>query len=175
MTPVTITPLQAQAWLESGDAVLIDVREPDEFKAEHIAYATSLPLQSVGELFVGMHIPADRKVLFHCQRGVRGAKACTAVGAAGATHAIYNVEGGIEGWKTAGLSVVSSKTAGRISIFRQVQIAAGALILLSVLAGFGGLPLGFALAGFLGAALLISGITSWCGLALLLAQMPWNK
>lgn len=175
MTINTITPAQAKAWLSAGEAVLIDVREPDEFKAEHIAYASSMPLGSVGELFTEMPIPADRKVIFQCQRGGRGGQACAAVQRTGAPHEMHNIEGGIQGWKAAGFPVVTTSTAGGISIFRQVQIVAGALVLLSVLAGFNGLTLGFVAAGLFGTALLLAGLTGWCGLAMLLTKMPWNR
>ena len=39
----TVSPRDAALWLASGEAVLIDVREPDEFRGEHIAAALSLP------------------------------------------------------------------------------------------------------------------------------------
>lgn len=57
-----------------GDAILIDVREADEFKAEHITYASSLPLSNLKSLFSQMNIPVTRKVIFHCFKGKRGAK-----------------------------------------------------------------------------------------------------
>ena len=175
MTTTTVTPLNAKAWLASGEAVLIDVREPDEFRAEHIPYAASLPLSTVGDRLADVALPANRKILFHCQRGARGEKACVAVQAAGAAREVYNIEGGIEGWKAAGLPVVSQAAGSGVSIFRQVQIVVGALVLLGVVAGFSGIPSGFIAAGVLGAALLMAGLTGWCGLALLLAKMPWNK
>lgn len=174
MTP-TIDSKKARDWLASGEAVLIDVREPDEFRGEHIPYAVSLPLASVRDHLAQMELPGDKKVLFQCQRGARGAKACDLARAAGSSQEIYNIDGGIEGWKAAGLPVVSSRAGNSLSIFRQVQIVAGGLIALSVLAGYAGVPAGFAVAGVLGTALFVSGITGWCGLALLLARMPWNR
>lgn len=170
-----VSPLNAQAWIASGDAVLIDVREADEFKAEHIPYATSMPLGSVKEVLGRMDLPANKKLLFQCQRGGRGAQACAAIAATGSPQEIYNVEGGIEGWKAADLPTVTARAASTISIFRQVQIVIGALVAIGVLAGYAGAPAGFAIAGLLGGALFISGLTGWCGLAILLAKMPWNK
>jgi len=58
---------------------------------------------------------------------------------------------------------------------RQVQIAAGLLILLGVLLGFLVDPLWFGLAAFVGAGLTVAGVTGWCGMARLLAVMPWNR
>lgn len=169
-----ISPQQAHEWLSSGEAILIDVREPDEFKAEHIACAASLPLANICNLLNQMHLPKGRKIIFQCLRGKRGEQACALVPEMNASHDVYNLEGGIDGWKNAGLPVVSS-AGTRLSIFRQVQIIVGLLVLISVLLGYSGQIWGFAVAGFFGAALAFAGITGWCGLAMVLAWMPWNK
>lgn len=173
-TAHNISPQQAHEWLSSGEAALIDVREPDEFKAEHIACAASLPLSQVCDLIKQMHIPAGRKIIFQCLRGKRGERACAIVPQMDATYAVYNLEGGIDAWRNAGLPVVHSVEA-RISIFRQVQTIVGFLVLVFVLAGYGGQHWAFAMSGILGAALAFAGITGWCGLAMVLAKMPWNK
>jgi len=70
---------------------------------------------------------------------------------------------------------VSSQVSSGISIFRQVQIIIGGLIAVLVVFGFLGLPFGFIGAGLLGFALFVAGLTGWCGLAMLLSKMPWNK
>lgn len=169
-----ISPQQAHEWLASGDAVLIDVREPDEFKAEHIAYAASLPLANVCNLFQKLQIPSGRKIIFHCLRGKRGEQACALIPKNDMAGAVYNIEGGIDAWKNAGLPVVSSG-GSRLSIFRQVQITVGSLVLAATLIGYSGHIWGFAVAGLFGAALALSGITGWCGMAMLLSKAPWNK
>ena len=62
-----------------------------------------------------------------------------------------------------------------IEIMRQVQIAAGSLVLLGVILGLTVAPGWFALSGFVGAGLVFAGTTGWCGMAYLLAIMPWNR
>jgi rhodanese-related sulfurtransferase len=173
----TISARQAYEWLSAGDAILIDVREPDEFRDEHIASATSLPLTSIGKINDVMPLPAGRKVIFSCLKGGRGEKACQAYAAANENVAeVFNIDGGISGWKADGLPVIGATRAGpRLTIFRQVQIAIGTLVLLSVLCGFFVHPAGFILAGLFGAALVLAGLSGWCGLAILLGRMPWNK
>ncbi|WP_338112355.1 YgaP-like transmembrane domain [Rhizobium gallicum] len=75
-----------------------------------------------------------------------------------------------------GLPVVgASQGAPCLTIFRQVQITVGTLVLLSVLCEFLLHPAAFAFAGLLGAALAFSGISGWCGLAILLSCMHWNR
>lgn len=174
-----ITPQQAHTLLKSGDAVLIDVREEDEFKAEHIPYALSLPLSSFDVNFAKLDLPKDRTLVFQCLKGGRSQSACVRVeGSSQGFDHLKNIEGGILAWKAAGLPLVGGEgevATPKLSIFRQVQVIVGALVALLVLLGFAGLTLGFVIAGLLGGALLFAGVTGWCGLAMLLQKMPWNK
>jgi rhodanese-related sulfurtransferase len=173
----TITPTQAHEWLKKGEAVLIDVRDPDEFSAEHIPYAVSMPISQLKESLQLLQIPTSRKIIFQCLRGTRGERACQlAQNQENYANTVYNMAGGMTEWKTAGLPVISKDTAHpKLSIFRQVQIIVGALVSLFVLLGFAGMTAAFALAGFLGAALCVAGMTGWCGLAVILLKMPWNR
>ena len=171
----TISPSQAKAWLSAGEAVLVDVREPDEFKTEHIAYATSLPLGSVDTLFTQLDLPKDRKIIFQCLRGKRGENACMMVNARYPGHKLYNLEGGIGAWKDAGLPVASTASTGKIPVIRQAQMIVGVLVLIGVLIGFSGMSWGFAVSGVLGALLAVAGMTGWCALARLLSCMPCNR
>ena len=163
--------------IKNGDAVLIDVREAEEFKAEHIAYAMSVPLSSLEGGFETLDIPISKTILFQCLKGTRGQMACERIQGLGACqNQIVNIEGGIESWKEQGLPVIGAASASpQISIFRQVQIIAGFLIALFVLIGFMGITITFVLAGIIGGALFFAGLTGWCGLAIILAKMPWNK
>jgi hypothetical protein len=58
---------------------------------------------------------------------------------------------------------------------RQVQIAAGSLVLLGLLLSQAMAPAWILLSWFVGAGLVFAGITGWCGMAQLLARMPWNR
>lgn len=170
---------QALEMIQSGQAVLIDVREPDEFKAEHIAYALSVPLGSLEEGFKTLKIPSDKTILFQCLKGKRGEMACQRLqGLEACQNPVMNIEGGIDAWKAQGLPVIGGASccaSPKLPIMRQVQLIVGALVVLCVLVGFSGVQGAFALAGVFGAALFFAGLTGWCGLAMLLAKMPWNK
>lgn len=176
-SPERVSPAQAILWLEAGEAVLIDVREPAEFAAEHIPYALSLPLGSLSGGLEKIKIPAGRKVIFQCLSGMRAGQACAMAGQAKNGCAVYNLEGGITGWKRAGHAVMASQDTApaRLSIFRQVQVIVGLLVLACVSIGLTGQPWGFVLAGIFGGALAFAGLSGWCGLALLLAKAPWNR
>lgn len=169
-----IKPSDAAQMLSNGEAILIDVREPDEFRAEHIACAASMPLASLKESFGALNLSPQRKVIFQCLSGRRGEAACHLLEQAETGRAIYNLEGGINDWKEAGLPVVASGQTAKISLFRQVQIAVGILIAISIAAGFAGWSVGFGVAGIIGCMLVFAGVTGWCGMALLLSRMPWN-
>ncbi len=162
-------------WLERDEAILVDVREPEEFARAHIPYARSIPLGALPSALYDLQRSHGRKLVFHCQSGMRSAAACTLTNAP--PHApAYTLSGGIAAWQEAGLPVIASHTAGKtLPIMRQVQIVVGSLIVLSVLAGIFISPHAFLLPAFFGAGLLMAGLTGWCGMARLLMLMPWNR
>jgi rhodanese-related sulfurtransferase len=84
------------------------------------------------------------------------------------------LEGGIEGWKQAGLPAVLDKSRP-IEINRQVMIAAGSLVLIGVLLGAIVRPEFYALSGLIGAGLVFAGVSGFCGMTKLLELMPWNR
>ena len=169
----TVTPVDAAAWIASGDAVIVDVRSSDEFRAEHIAGAISMPLDTLPAALDALSLSPGRRLVFQCLKGGRGASACAAVGDVWPEH--YNLAGGIEGWKAAGLPVVGAAGTGTLPLFRQVQVAVGLIVFALVLAGFVLGPVFFGLAGAIGFMLALAGVTGWCGMALLLQRMPWNR
>jgi rhodanese-related sulfurtransferase len=182
VTDQTISPVEAQALLRAGAAVLIDVREPDEFRAGHIPQALSMPLGQLGPLLASSELPAGRAIIFQCLKGGRGGQACALADRAGhaAGREIRNLAGGIEGWQAAGLPVVgaSPATGGAkpaMPIMRQVQVAVGLLVLAATLLGLSGVTAGFYLAALFGFMLAFAGLTGWCGMAMLLARAPWNR
>lgn len=97
-----VGPAELQSMLAQGQAVLVDVREPDEFSAEHIAGAINLPLSS----FDPARLPAadGKTVILQCAGGKRSGMAlerCAKAQAAIDTH----LAGGLGAWKSAGLPV----------------------------------------------------------------------
>ncbi len=63
----------------------------------------------------------------------------------------------------------------RLSLERRTQIALGTPILLMLAKGTLLHPLFFGLVGLLGMGLIVAGVSARCGLAALLARMPWNR
>jgi rhodanese-related sulfurtransferase len=164
--PQTISPAEAQRRIEAG-AVLIDIRNPDEYARAHIPCARNLPLTQIGR------IEGAPEVIFHCKSGMRTSANAQALEAT--TDApVFLLEGGFDAWQKAGLDCKVDK-AQPLEIIRQVQIGAGSLVLLGVLLGFLVSPALFGLAAFVGAGLVMAGTTGWCGMAKLLALAPWNR
>lgn len=160
-----------QQKLDEGEAILIDVRESDEHAREHIVGARLAPLSAIdAHDFDRDH---DKIAVFHCRSGMRTQANAAKLLARGFPQAYY-LEGGIEAWKAAGLPVHRNARAP-LDIMRQVQIAAGLLILTGVALGAAVHPAFYALPAFVGAGLTFAGATGWCGMALLLKAAPWNQ
>ena len=104
-----ITATEAFALIKDDKAILIDVREADEFKGEHIVDALSVPLSSLEDGFKILDLPKDKIFLFQCLRGGRGQTACEHIQRLGLyQNKIINLEGGIQAWNKSGLPVIKS-------------------------------------------------------------------
>ncbi|MCX7586298.1 rhodanese-like domain-containing protein [Phenylobacterium sp. 58.2.17] len=165
LTP--LTPNDVAARLSDGGAVLIDIREPDEFARAHVKGALSRPLSAPGAL------PTGRDVIFTCRSGMRTDANGERLAARVAGEA-FVLQGGLDGWIRAGLPVVQDRKAP-LEMMRQVQIGAGLLVLLGVLLGLLVHPGFLGVAAFVGAGLATAGFTGFCGMARLLAFAPWNR
>jgi rhodanese-related sulfurtransferase len=104
---------------------------------------------------------------------MRTAGACNRL-AARVEGPAYVLEGDLDGWMKAGLPLVTDKNMP-IDVMRQVQIAAGSLVVLGVLLGVLVAPGFYALSAFVGAGLVFAGTTGFCGMARLLLMAPWNR
>lgn len=168
MTLATLSPTDARAAIDAG-ARLIDIRGADEHARERIPGAINVPLDRIGDL------PCDGyPVIFHCKSGMRTAANAAQLGGVAGGVPAYILEGGIEAWRQVGQPVVADRSQP-LEIMRQVQIAAGALVLTGVLLGMFVAPGFFGLSAFMGAGLMFAGVTGWCGMANLLRVMPWNR
>ena len=159
---------------ERGDAEVIDVRTPVEFREVHATGVRNVPLDSLDPQVVikERQGTANDPLYVICHAGDRASKACQQFIDAGYTN-VVNVEGGTQAWDEAGLPVVRGKKT--VSLERQVRIAAGFLVLLGAVLGFFVNSYFIGLSAFVGAGLMFAGITDTCGMAMMLAKMPWNQ
>jgi rhodanese-related sulfurtransferase len=168
---IALRPDHVAELVRSGRAVLVDIREVDEYARRHIAGALSRPLS--GFETAHLKIEPGREVVFTCRTGMRTAANCDRL-AATVDGEAFVLEGGLDAWTAAGLPVVEDAKAP-LEIMRQVQIAAGVLVLTGVGLGFLLHPAFFGLSAFVGAGLTFAGATGFCGMARLLALAPWNR
>lgn len=105
MTQHVISPQTLQQWLKNDIAILVDVREADEFAEWHIPQARSLPLSKLDLQISGLQYET-RKIVFQCLKGKRGEKAYIAASQFLRGKEIYNLEGGIEAWEAEGLPII---------------------------------------------------------------------
>ncbi len=155
------------------EVLLIDIRSPAEYRREHIAQALCIAPDELAEKLPSAAANADILV-FHCLSGMRTAQAAATLAAAANGRTAYILDGGLQAWKKAGLPTVADRSVP-LDMMRQVQIGAGSLVLLSVIGGAVFSPVFYLLAALVGAGLLTAGLTGFCGMAKLLARMPWNR
>jgi len=155
-------------------ADVIDVRTPAEYREVHAEVARNVPLESLDPHAVMTHRQAgsDQPLYVICRSGNRSTQACKKFIDAGYGQ-IVNVEGGTKAWEEAGLPVRRGQKT--ISLERQVRIAAGLLVLVGAVLGYFLHPGFIAISAFVGGGLMFAGITDTCGMAMVLARMPWNQ
>jgi rhodanese-related sulfurtransferase len=166
-----ITAHELKALMAQGRAIVLDIREPDEYARAHLSGSRSAPLSTLAA--ADFRAEAGRTAVFLCRSGQRTAANAQRLLAKGFAEA-YCLTGGIAAWEAAGLPVARNARAP-LELMRQVQIAAGLLILAGVALGAGLHPAFFGLSAFVGAGLTFAGVTGWCGMARLLQVMPWNR
>lgn len=157
--------------LKTRRAVLVDIREPDEAGRERIAQAVAAPLSAFEAAHLDLTPGSD--VIFMCRTGNRTGANCDRL-AARVSEDAYVLDGGLEAWKAAGLPTVVNRKAP-LELMRQMQMTAGGLILLGAALGLTVHPGFWGLSAFVGAGLFLAGATGYCGMARLLAVMPWNR
>ena len=86
-----------------GGALLLDVREQNEYDEEHIPGAQLLPLSELMARFD--ELPKDQEIVAQCRSGKRSAQATDFLRAQG--YDVTNMEGGILRWKAEGLPTES--------------------------------------------------------------------
>jgi rhodanese-related sulfurtransferase len=166
----TVPAADVAARLQRGERLeLIDVRTPIEFAEVHARGARNVPLD---QLDPGAVKPREGAALYViCRSGARAATACQRLSDAGII--VASVEGGTDAWVRAGLPV--ERRPVRIPLQRQVLLGAGLVNLVGFVLGTFVHPWLYGLCALVGVGLSMAGLTGFCGMALLLSRMPWNR
>lgn len=105
-----VDPTEADALVTAG-ALLLDVREDDEWTAGHAPAAVHVPMGQVADRLT--ELPADRTIVCLCRVG--GRSGAVAVQLAGLGFDVRNVAGGMQAWAALGFPVVDDDGApGRV-------------------------------------------------------------
>ncbi|MCM8747044.1 rhodanese-like domain-containing protein [Thermomicrobium sp. CFH 73360] len=96
-----VTPAEAHARQQSG-ALIIDVREPHEWRAGHIPGARLVPLDELPARL--SELDPNRELILVCRSGNRSAYATMILQQAGFTR-VANLAGGMIAWTRTGLPV----------------------------------------------------------------------
>ena len=92
----SITAQELKDKLAAGlDGILIDVRQPEEYKVANINGAQLIPLGDLQDKCA--ELPKDTTIYVHCKAGGRSAKACNFLSQRGLPR-VVNVEGGMDAW-----------------------------------------------------------------------------
>ncbi|NPE29937.1 rhodanese-like domain-containing protein [Methanococcoides sp. SA1] len=95
---------EAKDMLYKGDVFLLDVRKESEFNSGHLEGAVNIEVSQLGSRLD--EVPADKVILVYCRTGVRSVRASKTLVNAGYTD-VYNMQGGITAWMSAGYPYVS--------------------------------------------------------------------
>lgn len=171
MKKTTAKELESLLEARPAQALLLDVRTPGEYGEASIRGSRLMPLANLDAAKV-RQMASDKQVVVTCLSGGRAARAAVELGKAGLTVSV--LEGGLQGWEQAGMPVVRGTPKG-LPLIRQVHILVGALT--AVLAGlaYAVSPLWAIGSLLIGLGLVVAGATGFCGMAYVLAKMPWNR
>ena len=168
---LALKPIHVADLVQTGRAILVDIREADEFACRRIKGARSRPLSEFGDARIAAR--PGQVVVFTCRSGMRAAMNTKRL-AEVVDDTAFIVEGGLEAWAAAGLPV-EEDLKGPIALMRQVQVVTG----LAIVAGIGlGVEVShayIALAALFAASMAVGGATGFCCVERVLAVMPWNR
>ena len=167
--------------IDLRQALIVDVRTPMEYAEKRLATPTALaPLLDLAPRDTALRngVLADTPIIMLCHSGSRAKAAAEKFTEAGFNNVRF-LEGGLDACQKEGFATVGAApatTSGSVpSLEKQVRLAAGLLILFFVLLGFFVHRAFYLGALFVGAGLTVSGLTNWCGMAMLLMYAPWNR
>ena len=162
-----LSPSDLQARLDA--VTVVDVRQPMEVAGGRIPGSQCIPLGRLKRA----ELPGG-ELVFVCASGNRSAQAIAVVRQRFPGRTVMDLAGGLQRWQREGFPV-ERQTGAPMPLMRQVQIAAGSLVLLGLIGSQWWAAAWIGVSWFVGAGLVFSGVSGFCGMARLLAWMPWNR
>lgn len=170
--PATLDTAQLRELVDSGRAPrLLDVRTPAEFGSSHIPGAYNVPLDLLKEHREELRGHLDDDVVLICRSGARATQAERTLAGVGLPN-VKVLTGGMLAWQAAAGPV--TRGTPRWDLERQVRLAAGTVVLASVVASVF-VPGAEWAAGVIGAGLTVAALSNTCALGMLLSKLPYNR
>lgn len=101
----SITPAESTRMINQDDAVVIDVRESNEYSEGHIINSLHIPLVSLKTRLKDIEKYKAKKVIIACRSGNRSSSACATLKKEGFEN-VFNLGGGVMAWESANLPLV---------------------------------------------------------------------
>lgn len=95
---VPISPVTAVTKMNSGDTVVLDVREEPEFIKGHIEDAINIPLSKLNDRLQKLNHVQNKPIIVVCQTGTRSTSACKILTENGFKQ-LYSLIGGMQSWE----------------------------------------------------------------------------
>lgn len=102
----SVSPLQATLMINREDAIVVDVRESDEYARGHVPNARHIPLGQLDKRLSELEKYKEKPLIVMCQSGNRSPSACGSLRKAGFAK-VFHLSGGISGWEQAGQPVTA--------------------------------------------------------------------
>lgn len=104
----SLSPILAVTKMNQTDAIILDVREPNEYSKGHIENAINSPLEKLDEHINQLESKKNSTFIVVCQTGTRSGPACKKLSKLGFDN-LFKLAGGMQSWEENKLPIKSSK------------------------------------------------------------------
>ena len=94
----SVNPAMATQLINRENAIILDVREDNEYRDGHIVNSVHIPLSYLNDRLKELEKHKGKPIIVGCRSGQRSSQACNVLKKQG-FDAVYNLSGGIMGWK----------------------------------------------------------------------------
>lgn len=101
----SISPAQSTQMINRDDALMLDVRESNEYSEGHIINSVHIPLSGLKTRMKDLEKHKSKKVIVACRSGSRSSQACATLKKEGFEQ-VFNLSGGVMAWESANLPLI---------------------------------------------------------------------
>ena len=101
----SISPTESTQMINREDALILDVRENNEYSEGHIINSLHIPLSNIKTRLTELEKHKANKIIVACRSGNRSSHACATLKKEGFEQ-VFNLSGGVMAWKSASLPLI---------------------------------------------------------------------